>query len=216
MAGLILAWLEVGFLGSDGIQAERAGPRAALVLASAAARSAAPKGVAAVGALVQALVSRSLSADGQLSGPPAPNRIQIPHIGVSASVVTLPASSEGAIPVPSDAELAGWYSGGPSPGDPGPAVVVGHLDSEHGPAIFWRLAELRPGDAIIVGRAEGTTPQFVVRRVAGYPRSTFPSDEVYGATVAPELRMITCGGFFNPLTRQYFDNVVVFAAEGSG
>ncbi len=108
--------------------------------------------------------------------------------------------------------MAGWYAGGPSPGDAGPAVIVGHLDGDRGPAVFWRLGQLRPGDAIVIRRADSSAVRFLVAAVSRYKRSAFPSDRVYGATGVPELRLITCGGLFNPITRQYSDNLVVFAS----
>jgi len=173
-----------------------------------------PRIVAVVpGTPERALVSRALTPGGQPAGAPAPTHLDIERIRVSAAVVALAPNPDLTVPVPADPAQAGWYAGGPSPGDPGPAVVVGHLDSDHGPAVFWRLAELRPGDDVAVEHADGSAVRFVVTRIARFARSSFPSDEVYGATAAPELRLITCGGVFNRLTGQYADNVVVFAAR---
>ena len=90
-------------------------------------------------------------------------------------------------------------------------MIVGHLDSSHGPAIFWRLPDLRQGDDVIVSRVDGSSARFVVARSARYARASFPSADVYGPTVAAELRLITCGGGFNFLSGQYSDNVVVYA-----
>ena len=91
-------------------------------------------------------------------------------------------------------------------------MIIGHLDSDHGPAVFWQLDRLRPGDPIVVVRADGSAARFVVQRLARYSRSSFPSSDVFGARTAPELRLITCSGRFNFLTRQYSDNLVVYAA----
>jgi Sortase domain len=158
-----------------------------------------------------AAVSVPLTA-GRLSGRLLPpNRMRIPKIGVSAPVSALEPAPEGAVPSPNDPGVVGWYTRGPVPGEMGPAVFVGHLDSYVGPAVFWRLGELRQGDEVIVGRPDGSSVRFQVARAARYPRASFPSGEVYGPTAAAELRLITCAGSFNPLSRQYSDNVVVYA-----
>ena len=93
----------------------------------------------------------------------------------------------------------------------GPAVLAGHVDSTAGPAVFWRLRDLAPGDEVLVDRADGTTARFTVTRVERHPKDAFPTDEVYGPTTGAELRLITCGGEFDRAARSYRDNVVVFA-----
>jgi Sortase domain len=90
-------------------------------------------------------------------------------------------------------------------------VVLGHLDADSGPAVFWSLARLRPWDDVVVDRADGGSARFRVDRIARFARASFPSGEVYGATASPELRLITCGGAFDWLAGEYGDNVVVFA-----
>jgi hypothetical protein len=145
------------------------------------------------------------------AGAPPPSRIRIGRIGLSATVVPLSPAPDMGVPVPADPGVAGWDAAGPSPGDPGPAVVLGHLDAAEGPAVFWNLAMLRPGDDVVLDRADGSSARFRVDRVARFARATFPSGEVYGATASPELRLITCGGAFDWLTGEYRDNVVVFA-----
>ena len=105
----------------------------------------------------------------------------------------------------------GWYTNGPAPGEQGPAVILGHLDSVTGPAVFYRLSSLRPGSAIVVSRDDGSRATFVVQRVASFPVDSFPTAEVYGATTDPELRLITCGGQYSLAQRRYLQNVVVFA-----
>jgi sortase (surface protein transpeptidase) len=90
-------------------------------------------------------------------------------------------------------------------------VIIGHRDSDHGPGVFWRLDLARIGDEIMVSRSDGSQVRFVVRRVARYSRASFPTSDVFGTRTAPELRLITCDGRFNFLTRQYADNLVVFA-----
>ena len=107
---------------------------------------------------------------------------------------------------------AGWYRYLPTPGEVGPAVILGHVDTARdGPAVFYRLHELRPGDTVTVRRADGSTAVFTVRQVAEYPKSAFPAQTVYGSVDYPALRLITCGGSFDQTHRQYRTNVVVYA-----
>jgi sortase (surface protein transpeptidase) len=142
---------------------------------------------------------------------PVPVRIDIPRIGVSSSLERLGRAPDGTVEVPKRWEVAGWYARGPRPGDPGSAMIHGHVDSQRGPAVFYRLRELRRGDQIRVGRADGSTVRFVVQRTALYPRQRFPTDEVYYPTLTPGLRLVTCGGEFDPTTAHHRSNVIVFA-----
>ena len=144
-----------------------------------------------------------------------PVRLRIPAIGVDSSLLQLDARPDGTIEVPSDFDKPGWYSRGPAPGENGPAVVLGHLDSYTGPAVFYRLSSLHAGDTVTVNRADGSELAFKVQRLASYPTDNFPTSEVYGATPAPELRLITCGGNFSVTRHQYLANVVAFAALAS-
>ena len=146
---------------------------------------------------------------------PLPVRIRIPAIGVDAGVTDLGLASDGTIQVPSDPRQAGWYRLGPVPGDAGPAVVLGHVDSTSGPAVFGRLAALRPGDQVVVVRADGSQVKFQVDHLATFAVSSFPTEAVYGATPDPVLRLITCGGTFNRAQGRYLSNVVVFATEAA-
>jgi sortase (surface protein transpeptidase) len=154
----------------------------------------------------------SVSGDGTA---PAPTHLSIPAIGVDTGVVRLGLNSDNTIEVPSDPGQAGWYTNGPAPGELGPAVILGHLDSVTGPAVFYHLASLRAGARVLVGRDDGTTATFVVQRVASFPVASFPTDQVYGATTDPELRLITCGGQYSLVQRRYLENVVVFAVLAS-
>jgi sortase (surface protein transpeptidase) len=113
--------------------------------------------------------------------------------------------------VPSRWEVAGWYAPGPRPGDPGSAVILGHVDSKRGPAVFYRLRELRPGDEIVVTRADRSTVRFVVQRTEQYDKLRFPTDEVYYPTLTSTLRLVTCGGQFDATTGHYRSNIIVFA-----
>jgi hypothetical protein len=109
----------------------------------------------------------------------------------------------------------GWYAGGTRPGDPGSAVILGHVDSKRGPAVFFRLHELRKGDEIEVGRADGSSVRFVVQRTEQYPKDRFPTDDVYYPTLTPALRLVTCGGEFDATAGHYRSNVIVFATMHS-
>jgi hypothetical protein len=145
---------------------------------------------------------------------PEPVRIDIPRIGVSSSLDRLGRAPDGTVQTPSlrRAGVAGWYALGPRPGDPGSAVILGHVDSKTGPAVFYRLRELRRGDQITVTRADGSTVRFVVQRTELTLKRRFPTDEVYYPTLTPGLRLVTCGGAFDDRIHHYRSNVIVFAA----
>jgi LPXTG-site transpeptidase (sortase) family protein len=118
------------------------------------------------------------------------------------------------MPTETQADLAGWYKYGPSPGEAGNSVVVGHVDSKRGPAVFWRLGALKPGDRIRVTRTDGSVALFKVDGVKTYRKSNFPTQLVYGPSAKPQLRLVTCGG---PWSKQnsYRDNTIVFASRVS-
>ncbi|HSS12052.1 MAG TPA: class F sortase [Acidimicrobiales bacterium] len=143
-----------------------------------------------------------------------PTEVDIPSIGVHAPIVPLGLSADGTVQVPDSFAAAGWYQGGPRPGDPGPAVILGHVDSFHGPAVFFRVKELSPGQLIDVASASGSR-QFRVDLVATFPKDRFPTAMVYAPVPVPALRLVTCGGSFNEAQHRYLDNVVVFATEVS-
>ena len=145
---------------------------------------------------------------------PVPVRLEIPRIGVSTSLQRLGRDGHGAVEVPNGPgkwEEAGWYAAGTRPGDPGSAVILGHVDSKRGPAVFYRLREPRPGDDITVTRADGSAVHFTVDRTEQYPKRRFPTDDVYYPTLTPELRLVTCGGTFDATAGHYRSNVIVFA-----
>jgi sortase (surface protein transpeptidase) len=143
--------------------------------------------------------------------PAPPARLEIPAIGVSTPLVRLGRRSDGSIEVPSAWDTAGWYDQGPRPGQPGPAVLLGHVDSKTGPAVFYRLRELRPGEIVRVGLTDGRTLVFRVQRTERYPKDKFPTEAVYFPTLDRELRLITCGGDFDYAKGSYVDNIVVYA-----
>lgn len=140
-----------------------------------------------------------------------PARIRIPTIGVSAPVVPLALAADGRLAAPKVFAETGWNVEGPEPGENGTAVIAGHVDSHTGPAVFFRLRELVPGDRVQVDRTDGSSAEFVVSRLASYPKDELPSEEVYGPTGRPALRLITCGGTFDQARSSYRDNVIVFA-----
>jgi sortase (surface protein transpeptidase) len=145
---------------------------------------------------------------------PAPWRLSIPRIGVSVSLLRLPAPSSSALPVPSlrQASLAGWYDFTAVPGTPGNSVIVGHVDTVSGPAVFYNLYLLRPGDTIFVTLGTAARRErFTVTWVAEVPKSEFPGQAVFGRTQRRQLRLITCGGNFDYQTRHYLDNIIVGA-----
>lgn len=143
--------------------------------------------------------------------PAPPARLQIPAIGVSTPLVRLGRLPDGSIEVPPAWNTAGWYDQGPRPGQPGPAVILGHVDSKTGPAVFYRLRDLRPGDVVRVGLTNGRTLIFRVQRTERYPKDKFPTEAVYFPTLDRELRLITCGGDFDYAKGSYVDNIVVYA-----
>ncbi|MHA3703224.1 class F sortase [Jatrophihabitans sp. YIM 134969] len=141
----------------------------------------------------------------------APLRLQIPSIGVDTGLENLGLESDGSLQPPTAFPMAGWYARGVRPGDPGPAIVAGHVDSYRGPAVFYDLGKLQPGDVVLVTRADRSTLKFVVDSKAQYAKAQFPTAAVYGPTPTPELRLITCTGIFDRSKRSYEDNLVVTA-----
>ncbi|MFI9640156.1 class F sortase [Micromonospora sp. NPDC051925] len=199
----------------------RRAPAAALVTAAAALCLAAgtgvglatdlPRPIAPAGDWQPGCAAGCATAAGTLPAAPAPpTRVRVARIGVDSALTALGLDRAGTLVPPADFDRAGWYGGGPAPGDPGPAVIAGHLDSRRGPAVFARLGELRSGDRIEVWRGD----RRVTFRVTGTLRTrkdTFPTATVYGPTPGPELRLITCGGDFDRRAGHYRDNMVVFA-----
>lgn len=141
----------------------------------------------------------------------------MPAIGVhSSALVGLQIGADGALTPPATAQQVGWYTGGPTPGELGPAVMGAHVDSTAGPGVFYRLGATRVGEQFTVTREDGTVLTFQVDQVTTYPKDRFPTEVVYrGAFDRAEIRLITCGGTFDPV-RHYLDNVVVFGHLVSG
>jgi LPXTG-site transpeptidase (sortase) family protein len=139
-----------------------------------------------------------------------PTRVRIPTIRVDSPLDPLGTDDAGALRAPTNFAHAGWYADGTVPGDVGPAVIAGHVDSASGPAVFLRLYQLRPGDPVQVRRGHRWL-EFRVVSTARYPKNGFPTADVYGPTPDAQLRLITCGGSFDTKRRSYVDNVVVDA-----
>jgi hypothetical protein len=146
-----------------------------------------------------------------LSGPPT--RLRVRAIGVDTPLETLRLGTGGELQPPRTNDRAGWYADGTAPGDVGPAVLAGHVDSKRGPAVFYRLREITAGDKIEVTRGARTVT-FTVTSTAWYPKKAFPTEQVYGPTPDRQLRLITCGGVFDRTLRSYRDNLVVYAVAG--
>lgn len=167
-------------------------------------------------------VGPSSSADpfANLPGPqPLPStaavratRVSVPAMGVDSALELLTVDSAKVLQAPVDPQLAGWYAGGTVPGDPGPAVIAGHVDSQSGPAVFYQLKQLKVGSVVSVTRSDGRVVRFRVDGVDQYPKDDFPTEAVYGPTPDPSLRLITCGGTFDYASHHYRDNVVAYAS----
>jgi LPXTG-site transpeptidase (sortase) family protein len=114
---------------------------------------------------------------------------------------------------PLSATVAGWFTGSPRPGAVGSSIIVGHIDNGNRHGVFYRLPELKSGDDVFVKRADGTTAEFRVTEVQRYLKDHFPTQTVYGPTPDAELRLITCGGAFDPVSRHYLSNIVVYATQ---
>jgi len=141
-----------------------------------------------------------------------PVRLRIPSINVVASFVELGLAPDNEIEVPDTYTEVGWYVYGPTPGELGPAVVLGHVDSYKGPAIFFSLGQLNPGDTIEVERADGSVALFRVDKLERYSQSSFPTALVYGDIGYAGLRLITCSGSYDRVLQRYDSNLIVYAS----
>jgi LPXTG-site transpeptidase (sortase) family protein len=143
---------------------------------------------------------------------PRPTALDIPAIGVRTRLIRLGLTAARTLQVPSSTTVAGWYTGSPRPGETGAAVIAGHIDSSAGPAVFYRLNDLKPGNLVYIRRGHGSLAVFKVTAVRMVLKSRFPTAAVYGAVPDAQLRLITCGGTFDPATGHYLGNVIVFAS----
>jgi len=144
---------------------------------------------------------------------PAPVSLTIPAIGVHTRLIRLGVTAQGTLQVPTSTTVAGWYTGSPRPGEIGSSVIAGHIDSDQGPGIFYRLSHMQPGERIYVRRANGSLAVFSVYAVREYPKDHFPTGTVYGPAPDAELHLITCGGTFDYATHSYLSNVVVYSTQ---
>jgi endo-1,4-beta-D-glucanase Y len=140
-----------------------------------------------------------------------PVHLSIPAIGVESDLIGLSRGADGWIEAPTDFDAVGWYEGGVLPGEVGPAVIAAHVDSPTGPAVFFDLPKLTPGDTVSVRRSDGTTADFIVTGLQTVEKDTFPTASIYAPVPAPELRIVTCAGAWDPATGHYVDNLVVTA-----
>jgi sortase (surface protein transpeptidase) len=140
-----------------------------------------------------------------------PTRIEIPSISVDSSLMGLGLDPQGAMQVPAEGFPAGWYTGAPTPGEVGPAVIAGHVDWAGSPGVFYELRNLQPGAEITVTREDGSIARFEVTDVKAFPKNEFPTDLVYGTLDYSGLRLVTCGGAFDESASSYNDNIVAFA-----
>jgi hypothetical protein len=177
--------------------------------------SGAPAGPAPARASVaeQRMLTPRLSREAEAASEAQPVQLIVPAIGVRTRLIRLSLRPSGALQVPGTTSVAGWFDDGPAPGQPGPAVIAGHVDSYKGPGIFFDLSQLRRGDRIYVRRADGTMVVFAVTAVGLYLKKAFPTAAVYGPAPGDQLRLITCGGTFDYSDRSYLSNVVVYAVE---
>lgn len=155
------------------------------------------------------------SAKGLVLAASIPTKLTIPAIGVTSSLLRLGLNSDRTVQVPPLARdsQAGWYEDSPTPGELGPSLILGHVDSaEYGPGVFFKLGALRPGDTVSINRADHSTAVFRIDRVVSYPKDHFPTIEVYGNTDHAALRLITCGGKFDFSTHNYENNIVAYAS----
>jgi sortase (surface protein transpeptidase) len=155
--------------------------------------------------------SEQPTADASEDRAATPVRVVIPAIDVAADLVGLGLNDDQSMEVPNFG-LAGWYEPGPRPGEPGPAVIAAHVDSVDGPDVFFRLKDLTRGDRISVELADGSTEEFVVRRSEQQLKQQLPVERIWNDTDEVALRLITCGGEFDPNERSYESNVIVYAA----
>lgn len=197
--------------------APQPGPAQAGTIGPASSASATPPGDTGRGAQPTAPQQQRSSSSGTIPGLAAspPISVTIPAIGVHSQLLHLGLNPDGTIAVPPLTAVpsqAAWFTGSPTPGQIGTSVIEGHVDSYQGPAVFFRLGNLKPGDTADVTLADGTVAVFRVTGVRAYAKDNFPTLAVYEDTAYPSLRLITCGGDFDHATGHYLANTVVFAS----
>jgi hypothetical protein len=220
---VVVSWPQAGYAPPPavaGLRARVAGIAGVLLIMA---------GTAAVGLAVASQVHApqpSLAQAGVIGGSSqglslarsVPVSVRIPAIGVDSKLLRLGLNADGTVQVPSirtSAGRAAWYKYSATPGQIGSSVIEGHVDSQQGPAVFFRLGALHRGDTIDVTLADGVTAVFRVTGVREYSKSRFPAKAIYGTTDFAALRLITCGGAFDYATGHYLSSTVVFASLAS-
>jgi hypothetical protein len=141
-----------------------------------------------------------------------PVAVRIPAIGLAVWLTQLGLNANGTVAVPTSVQVPGWFSPGPSPGQVGSAVILGHVDSYQGPGVFFQLRTLQPGNQIEVNLADGVIATFKVTSVVEYQKTAFPDQLVYGSNGSSALQLVTCGGAFDSQTGHYLSNIVVYSS----
>ena len=142
-----------------------------------------------------------------------PTHIKVPKAGIDADLLSVGLNTDGTLETPKSNVMAAWYKLGKTPGEIGPSVIVGHVDSaKEGAAVFYRLNQLQLGDVIEIVRKDGTTARFQVDRIDQFAQNNFPSDQIYGDIDHAGVRLITCGGTYDPKIDRYSHNTVVFGS----
>jgi Sortase domain len=141
-----------------------------------------------------------------------PTTLWVPAIGLAVSLSTLGLNADGSVQVPSNITQPGWFRLGPTPGQVGSAVILGHVDNYTGPGVFFNLRTLAAGDRVYVTLTDGDTAQFAVNSVAMYSKPQFPAERVYASHGSSALQLVTCGGVFDHQTGSYLSNIVVYTS----
>lgn len=221
-AAVMIVTAALGLQGCGGVQPSNALPPTSSPTSTASA-SATPPALDSASPSTTATPSAKVSPSAAATPKPKPTlavmaaskptSLSIDSIGVQSNLVELGQRPNGSLEVPTEGpgSPAGWYTGSPTPGERGPSVMLGHVNATGGgPGVFARLRDLKPGDAISVARADGSTAVFSVERGVDYQKDSFPTLEVYGNTAGSELRLITCDGY-QPSTGTWDENYVVYA-----
>jgi len=148
-------------------------------------------------------------------GRSVPVSIRIPAIGVSVSLSQLGLNADKSAQVPTKFAEPGWFKLGPTPGQKGSAVILGHVDDKKGPAVFFKVKTLKAGDKVDVSLTNGVISHFVVKTVETYSKTAFPAKKVYGSQGFSALQLVTCGGKFDKATGHYESNVVAYTTLAS-
>ena len=163
------------------------------------------------------LASPPLATNPTTTAPPSgalarsvPVALRIPAIGVAVSLSTLGLNPDRTVQVPTNYQQPGWFRLGPTPGQVGSAVILGHVDDRRGPAVFFQLRSLKAGDTVEVSLADGVVARFEVTTVATYPKKAFPAQQVYASHGYSALQLVTCGGQFDKRAGSYLSNVVAY------